>query len=205
MATAYEGFYKCTRPHPMAPGRFVFEHVMIKRDPVGLLRMKMGSPETHVDGWLMPLHGLVYSIGSDPITGTMMFAIFNGVGASRVDVLDGLILIPGGDMGRSPSAMAMICERVADLGPDPEVDEMTFQALTRLNPLAPEGSIPDQLAAHLVRDFGPAQLAAGGDWLLSMSLARTRARGPDYDTPTTAADAADIVEPVKLKVISNTR
>jgi hypothetical protein len=43
--------------------------------------------------------------------------------------------------------------------------------------VAPEGSVPEPLARHLVRDIGPASLAAGGDWLLAMPIARSLSRG----------------------------
>jgi hypothetical protein len=181
-ASAYEGFFRCTRPHPTAPGRFLFEHARVRRDPIGVMRMSMSSLETWVEGWLMPLQGLVYVIASDPVAGTMMFGIFNGVGASKVEVFDGLIVIPGSDLGRAPSAMPMLCERIGDLSGDRDEDDRTFEAMRLANPLAPPGSVPEHIQAHLARDFGPSHLAEGGDWLLSMSLARTLSRGPDYDS-----------------------
>jgi hypothetical protein len=180
---AYEGFFRSTRPHPMAPGRFLHEHGMIRRDPNGLLRLVMGSAETVVEGWMIPLNGLLYSISAQVSTGTLLFGIFNGLGASRVDVFDGLTLIPGFDQGRSPMATAMICERVGQLSGDRAADDARFAELASQNPLAPEGSVPEHIQKHLVRDFGPAELALGGDWLLSMSLARTLSRGPEYETP----------------------
>jgi transcriptional regulator with XRE-family HTH domain len=195
--SAYVGIFRCTRPHPMAAGRFLIEHALIQSDPVGVLHMTMGSPETRVGGWLMPLQGLVYSIASDPTTGTMLFAIFNGVGASRVDVLDGLILIPGADMGRAPTATAMMCERVADLTGDGEADLAAFETLCRTNPLAPVGAISERLQSHLTGDFGPGQLASGGEWLLNMSLKRSLARGPDYDVSAISGS------PPKLQIVSN--
>lgn len=190
---AYEGFFKSTRPHPMDEGRFIFEHGLIRRDASGLLRMWMGSPETLVNGWLMPLGGLVYSIASDAKTGTMMFGIFNGVSASRVDVFDGLTLIPASDMGRSPTATGILCERIGVLSDDQAADDRRFAELRRLNPLAPEGAVPEHIARHLTRDIGPIQMALGGDWLLKMTLARSLSRGPDYD----AASLGD-VEPAAV-------
>src|SRR6185437_2508307 len=114
-------------------------------------------------------------------SGTLVFGIFNGVGASRIDVFDGLILIPGFDMGRSPTSTAMICERVGDLTGDPAADDARWNELARLSPIAPEGSISQEIKDHLARDFGPSQVALGGDWLLNMSLARTMTRGPIYE------------------------
>jgi hypothetical protein len=153
----FEGFFRSTRPHPRMPGRFLHEHIMIRRDPVGLLRLAMGSAKNLVDGWVIPLHGHCYCIG--------------------------LVLIPGADQGYSPTATAMLCERVGELSGDREADDKRFAELASQNPLAPEGSIPENIRKHLARDFGPEQLARGGDWLLTMSLARTMTRGPDFETP----------------------
>lgn len=179
---AYEGFFRSTRPHPMAAGRYLHEHGMIRRDAIGLLRLRMGSAETIVDGWMIPLHGLVYSIATDINSGTLLFGIFNGSGSSRIDAFDGLTLLPASDMGRSPMATAMLCERVGDLSGDRDADDRRFAELASQNPLAPDGSVPQHVQAHLVRDFGPLQQALGGDWLLSLPLSRTMTRGPDYES-----------------------
>jgi hypothetical protein len=178
---AYEGFFRSTRPHPRSTGRYLHEYGMIRRDENGLLRLRMGSAETVVDGWMIPLHGQLYSICADVNTGSLLFGLFNGLGASRVDVFDGLTLIPGFDQGRSPMATAMLCERVGQLSGDREADDRRFAELAAQNPLAPEGSVPEHIQKHLVRDFGPAALALGGDWLLNMSLAHTMSRGPEYE------------------------
>ena len=179
---AYEGFFRSTRPHPMAHGRHVHEWGMIRRDDIGLLRLSMGNADTVVDGWMMPMNNnLLFSIAADVISGTLMFGIFNGVGASRVDVFDGLVLIPAGDMGRAPMATAMLSERLGELSGDREADDRHFAELVAQNPLAPEGSIPEPIQKHLARDIGPAEFARGGDWLLSMTLGRTMSRGRDWE------------------------
>jgi transcriptional regulator with XRE-family HTH domain len=179
---AYEGFFRATRPHPMAPNRYLHEYGMIRHDETGLLRLIMGSAETIVEGWMIPLNSQLYSICAQASTGTLLFAIFNGLGSSRVDVFDGLTLMPGFDMGRSPTSTAMLCERVGDLSDDRAADDARFAELASQNPLAPEGSVPEHIQKHLVRDFGPSALALGGEWLLNMSLARTMTRGPEYET-----------------------
>jgi transcriptional regulator with XRE-family HTH domain len=184
---AYEGFFRSTRPHPRAVGRYLHEWGMIRREEIGLLRLSLGSAETEVDGWIIPLHGLLYSVATETRSATMMFGIFNGISASRVDVFDGLTLMPAHDMGRSPLATPILCERVGSLSGDRGADDAHYAALASQNPLAPEGSIPAAIQAHLARDIGPEQAAKGGDWLLSMSLLRTMARGPDYDTPSPVA------------------
>ncbi|WP_309604108.1 helix-turn-helix transcriptional regulator [Phenylobacterium sp.] len=181
---AYEGFFRSTRAHPAMPGRFVHDHGMIRRDEIGLLRLSMGTGGTEVSGWMLPLHNQLFSIACDVTSGVLLFGIFNGVGTARVDVFDGLTLTPSLDAGRTPTAMAMICERVADLSGDPAIDNAKYAELITLNPLAPEGSIPEPIRRHLDRDFGPSELAAGRDWLLSMPLGRSLSRGPIFEAPT---------------------
>jgi transcriptional regulator with XRE-family HTH domain len=180
---AYEGFFRSTRPHPRDPDGYLFEWNMVRRDEAGLLRLKMGSAEAKVSGWVIPLQQLVYVLAADANNGAMMFGIFNGSGASRVDVFDGLIVLPANDKGRSPLAAAMLCERVGDLSGDPAADDRRFEELASQSPIAPPGAVPDAIKAHLVRDFGPSQLEKGGDWLLTLSLMRTLARGPFDEQP----------------------
>ena len=179
---SYEGFFRSTRPAPTAPGRFIHEQGMIRRDPIGLLKLTMGSAGTVVEGWMIPLHGQLYSIATEMNSGTLLFGIFNGLGATKVDVFDGLTLLPGADKGRSPTATAILCERIGDLSGDPETDDRHCHELMAINPLAPEGSVPERIRNHLVRDIGPAQLALGGDWLLNALLSRSMSSGPDFDT-----------------------
>ena len=90
------------------------------------------------------------------------------------------------DAGRTPTATAMIFERVADLTNDPDADDQLFVQLAAGSPLAPEGSIPEAIRQHLTRDIGPVQAALGGDLLLRMPVSRSIARGPIYERLTTA-------------------
>jgi transcriptional regulator with XRE-family HTH domain len=184
---AYEGFFRSTRPHPRVRGQYLHEWEMVRRDPNGLLRLRMGSAEAKVSGWLVPLQGLVYIVATESNSGTMMFGILNGVGASRVEIFDGLVLLPANDMGRSPMATAMLCERIGNLSDDGDADDRRFESLASQNPLAPAGSIPPHIEAHLVRDFGPEQLARGGDLFLTLSLLHTMARGPYDEKPSPPA------------------
>jgi hypothetical protein len=69
---------------------------------------------------------------------------------------------------------------VRDLSDDPAADDAYFEDLTKLNPLAPEGSIAEDLRAHLLRNFGPLAAENGGEMLLQSPLTRSRARGPGY-------------------------
>jgi hypothetical protein len=184
-ASAYEGFFRSTRPYVLMPGRFVHDHGMIRLDPAsGLLSLKIGSGGTIAEGWMLPLHNQLFAIAADAASGAVLFGVFNGVAAPKVEVVDGLVLAPAMDPGRTPTAYAMMFERVGELSGDPAADDATFQRLASRDPLAPEGSIPDELARHLLRDIGPAQAALGGDLLLRLPIARSLARGAAYREPT---------------------
>ena len=175
--SAYESIFRSTRASQSHPGRYIHDHGMIRRDEIGLLRLTMGSGGTVVEGWMLPLHNQLFSIAADTTSGVLLFGIFNGVGTAKVDVFDGLSLTPGLDAGRTPTAMVMLCERVCDLSDDREADDRRLAELLSVSPLAPEGSIPEHVQKHLVRDVGPMQLALGGDWLVDLPLSRSMARG----------------------------
>ena len=175
--SAYEGIFRSTRASPSNPGAFLHDHGMIRRDEIGLLRLTMGTAGTVVEGWMLPLHNQLYSIAADVTSGVLLFGIFNGLGTVKVDVFDGLTLTPSLDAGRTPTAMAMICERIQDLSDDREADDRRLAELVAQNPMAPEGSVPEHIQKHLARDIGPAQLPFGGDWLLNMPVSRSLARG----------------------------
>jgi hypothetical protein len=180
---AYEGIFRSTRPYVLAPGHFVHDHGMIRADDTGLLRLRIGVAGTRADGWVLPFGNQLFIICVDVTSGALLFGIFNGVSGPRADVVDGLCLTPAQDAGRTPTAHAMVFERVRDLSDDPAADDAYFEDLTKGNPLAPEGSISDELRRHLLRDFGPLEAAKGGEMLLQSPLGRSRARGPGYGAP----------------------
>lgn len=180
---AYEGIFRSTRPYVMAPGRFVHDHGLIRMGEDGLLRLRIGVGGTTVEGWMLPFGNQLFAITVDVTSGALLFGIFNGVSGPRAEVVDGLCLTPAQDAGRTPTAHAMVFERVRDLSDDPDADDRYFAELTNRNPVAPEGSIPEDLRRHLLADFGPLQAAQGGDMLLRAPLSRTLARGSGYSEP----------------------
>lgn len=177
---AYEGFYRSTRPYVLSPGHFVHDHSMVRLDEHGLLTLRMGTAGTVVEGWILPLHNQLFVVAADVTSGALLFGILHGVASARAQVLDGLTLAPSLDPGRTPTAYAIMFERIGDLSGDLQADEARFAELAAKDPLAPEGSISDELRAHLLRDVGPAARALGGDLLLSMPLSRSMTRGPAY-------------------------
>ncbi len=64
------------------------------------------------------------------------------------------------------------------LSGDAAADDARFEASIAANPLAPEGSIPDQIRDHLFRDIGPTAFAQGGEALMTMAFTRSLSRGP---------------------------
>ena len=177
-ASAYEGFFRTTRPVALAPNQFLHDHGIVRRDASGLLTFRMGIAGTELEGWLIPMHQHVFSISCQPLTGAMVFGIFNGVLQRRVEVLDGISLSQAPDAGRTITAAPAILHHIGPLSGDVEADEAHYQALIRLPPLAPEGSVPPEIRDHLLRDIGPKEAALGGELLMTMALARSMSRGP---------------------------
>jgi hypothetical protein len=177
---AYEGFFRSTRPFVQNPGHYLHDHGMLRMDAQGLLALKMGTGGQVVEGWMLPMQNQLFVIASDLTSGALIFGIFNGVPAAKAQVVDGLILGAALDPGRTPTASVMMFERIGDLSGDPQADDARFAQLAASNPMAPDGSIPPALQAHLAPDVGPKELALGGDWLLRMPLARSLARAPDF-------------------------
>jgi len=173
---AYEGFFRTTRPGRSGPDEFVHDHVMVRRDAEGVLRLRMGNNGVSMGGVLIPWHGQIYMIFEDAIGGTMLFAVFNGLGAAKIEVFDGLALVPGFDLTHTFALMAAICERVGDLSGDEAADDRRFQALIETRHEAEPGSIPEAVQRHLIREVGPAQLAMGGELLPTMPLSRSMTR-----------------------------
>lgn len=173
---AYEGFFRTTRPGRSGPGEFVHDHVMVRRDGEGVLRLKMGNNGASIGGVLIPWHSQIYMIFEDAIGGTMLFAVFNGLGAAKIEAFDGLALVPGFDLTHTFALMAAICERVGDLSGDTDADDRRFQALIETRHEAEPGSIPEAVQRHLIREVGPAQAVLGGELLPTMPLSRSLTR-----------------------------
>jgi hypothetical protein len=173
---AYEGFFRSTRPSGSTPGAFLHDHGLIRRDASGLMSLRMRSGGVAVEGWMLPLHGQLFCIAAELTSGSLVFGIFNGVPGVRAQVIEGLVLNAIMDVGRTPTASAIAFERIGDLSGDEEADNRRLDELDA--GVQVPGGVDESLAAFLVRDFGPAQLAAGGDWLLNAPKSRSISRGP---------------------------
>jgi transcriptional regulator with XRE-family HTH domain len=181
LGATYEGFFRSTRPHGSVPGVFLHDHMMVRRGADGLMRFDLRCDIVRVEGWVLPQRNQLIVIGAEDASGSPAFGIFNGVVSQRADVIDGLLLACALDAPRTPTACAVVFERVGELSGDAAADEARIDELGRSDPLATATSAPAALTAHLVPDIGPAQLALGGDWLLRLPLARSLARGRGID------------------------
>ena len=173
----YEGIFRTTRPYAQYPGRFMHDAILIRRGDEGDLRFLLINSGVRVEGVVLLQQSQLFIISADYTSGAYAFGILNGVNTVQAGVLDGLLMWCSLDSLRTPTASAILVERVADLTGDEATDSAAFAELCAADPLAPEGSLSAELVNHLTRDIGPSQLAVGGDWLLKLPLARSWARG----------------------------
>lgn len=174
---AYEGIWRSTRPSSDLPGRFLHDHLMIRRADTGMLSFRTGVEGVSYEGWALLLQHQLFSIAADRAHGTLLFSIFNGVARQKAEVLDGVTLACLRDAGGSPAASTCLLERIADLTGDVAEDDRRYAAFITAqgSPLAPEGSVPEAVVAHLTREADPASMGLGG--LLRMYFGQSMARG----------------------------
>ncbi|HLY81101.1 MAG TPA: helix-turn-helix domain-containing protein [Caulobacteraceae bacterium] len=176
-APCYEGVFRTTRPYAQYPGRFMHDAILIRRGDEGDLRFTLVNSGVKVEGVVLLQHSQLFIISADFTSGAYAFGILNGVNTVQAGVLDGLLMWCSLDSLRTPTASAILVERVADLTGDDAIDSAAFAKLCAADPLAAEGSLSPELIHHLTRDIGPSQIPLGGDWLLKLPLARSWARG----------------------------
>jgi len=175
---AYEGLWRSTRPYPGYPGSYVHDHCLVRLGPEGLLRLTMESGGVRVEGWVLPLNGQLYVIGSEFTSGAMAFGLLHGVNSLDAEVLDGLLLVPSLDIGRTPSATGVVFERVRPLGDDAQNDEAWLQEASQGLSVASSESVPEDLRRHLAHNQRAAPGTPVGDGVLRAPLERTLSRGP---------------------------
>ena len=175
--TAYEGFFRSTRPYAQRPGHFIHDQIMIRRDANGLLRMSQRTAGVSVEGWVLLLDSKLFVIGTELTTNSLAFAILNGVSTVQAGLIDGVVLACALDPGRTPTATRAIFERVGELDGDPETDAATLATLAAADPVASPGSLSEEMIRHLAPDIGPEQLSGGGEWLLCLPIVQSLSRG----------------------------
>jgi transcriptional regulator with XRE-family HTH domain len=84
-ASAYEGLFRSTRPYAQVPGSFVHDCVMIRAEPGGDLRFRMLAGGVAVEGWVLLLQNQLFCVGGELTSGSLVFAILNGVSTVRRD------------------------------------------------------------------------------------------------------------------------
>jgi hypothetical protein len=174
---AYEGIFRSTRPYAQHPGLFVHDACMIRPGAEGHLEYQMSAAGVVVSGRVMLLQNQLFCFGGELTSGSFAFAILNGVSTVQAGALDGLLLYCALDPGRTPTATAAIYERVANLTGQRDEDDARFTAVGAGPSVSTADAVPPAIRDHLVRNIGPDQLPAGGDWLLQAPLLRSLARG----------------------------
>jgi transcriptional regulator with XRE-family HTH domain len=174
---SYEGIFKSTRPYAQQPGKFIHDHILLRRRPNGLMGYDMMTGGVSVEGWVMLLQNQLFCIGCELTSGSMAFAIFNGVNTINSGRLDGIILSCALDPSRTPTATPVVVDRVANVTDDEEADLALLAKLATPDPVALASSIDPTIVAHLLPDSGPAAQALGGDLLLRMPIIRSLSRG----------------------------
>jgi transcriptional regulator with XRE-family HTH domain len=175
--SAYEGFFRSTRPYAQYPGKFIHDHLLIRRRENGLVGYDMMTGGVSVEGWVLLLQNQLFCIGCELTSGSMAFAIFNGVSTLQAGRLDGIILSCALDTSRTPTATAVVVDRIGDITDDEVADRARLTELASHEPVARDGSLDPDLVVHLLRNSGPEAWARGGDLLLRMPLIRSLSRG----------------------------
>ena len=178
---AYEGFWRSTRPSNDMPGRFIHDRIFVRKGGHGLLTFKFGVADMRFEGVGFPIQTQLFGLCADPHTGIFLFVILNGVIRDRADVLDGLSLTLHSSGGGAPVAAGLLLERAGLLSGDARADDERHEEMSKRHPLAPEGSVSENLAQRLNRDVAPQALIAAGQYMLTMPFATSLSRGPALD------------------------
>jgi len=153
---AYEGLWQSTRASSDLPGRYLCDIVEIRSGPEDGIRFRSGIEGVRYEGVALLLQHQLFYIGADAEQGTVIFGIFSGVARQRAQVIEGLSLGTLRDAGGSPMASACVMTRIGDLSDDVEEDDRRFEAaVSSLTPLAPEGSVPQDVQDRLARTHTP--------------------------------------------------
>lgn len=175
--TAYEGFWRTSRPSVLMQGKVFHDYGMFRVGNFGLLEVTMGGAGLTFKGWALPLEGNLFVMLDGMVGFTPLFLIFKGVSLPKVTNLDGIVLLAALDAARTPAAMPILLERVGDLSGDKDEDDRKCMEIGLNDPFADEAHIADEVRAHLFRDIGPTAAAQGGEMFLTVSAASKMLRG----------------------------
>jgi len=176
-ASAYEGFYRSTRPYAAQPGAFIEDNILVRMAADGILRFRMVTGSVLVEGWLLPVHTQLYVIGTEFGSGGLVFAILHGVNTLKAEVLDGITLTSTFDVGRTPAAAAVVYQRIDDLSDDPKTDDERLAAMGARNPVVAASTVPENLRHHLARRVSGEDSALLVSGVLRLPLVASLSRG----------------------------
>lgn len=172
---AYEGIFRNTRPFSDLPGKFLFEYAMTRLEPDGLYTWSRSLGNISVISRFIALHSQIFIAGKEVTTGLPVFGIVNGSNGGKVVRYEGILLYAAHDGLHTPFATPFISERVADLTGDRAADEERFAAFAKQAAIAPDGAVPPDVRAHLLKDVGPSAFAMGGELMMMMPPGRSMA------------------------------
>lgn len=173
---SYEGFWRTTRPSSIEPGRFVREHVLIQQID-GLLHVRWATSAYEWSGWALLLHNQLYVMIGDIKDHSLVFLLLEGVNTQHAVELDGLMMGAAADRAKTPTAGRVLFERTGVVCGDAEANARAFEAGLQTPFVFEAAEIAEDVRAQLVRDFGPAAFADGGQLLLQVPFMLNRSRG----------------------------
>src|SRR4051812_867055 len=121
--SAYEGFWRSTRPSVLMAGRFFHDCGIFRREADGLIYARMGGSGLMFEGYLLPVEGQLFAIMHDTVGQTPIFLTMNGTPLPKADALDGLVMAASLNPSRTPAAHPIIFERIGDLTGDRAADD----------------------------------------------------------------------------------
>ncbi|WP_374390374.1 hypothetical protein [Sandaracinobacter sp.] len=165
---AYEGIFRNTRPFSDVPGKFLYDYCLTRMEPEGLITWTRCIGSVAVIAHYLTLHSQIFISGREVSTGLPVFGIVNGSNGGKVTRYEGIMLYSAHDALHTPFATPFISERLADLTQDRAADEARFAEFAQHAGLAPDGAVPPDVRAHLLKDIGPAAFAMGGELMMRM-------------------------------------
>ena len=172
--SAYEGFWRTSRPSLLMPHLIFQDHGMIRTNANGLLEVRMGGAGLYFPGWMMLAEGNLFTIIHNSTGQTPLFLIFRGVPLPRAEVMEGILLMAALNAARTPAAVPILLERIGDLSGNREEDDAVCDEMITRQPTVSIDEIPDANRAYLLRDVGPGAAINGGDLFLQTGGTLTR-------------------------------
>ncbi len=179
--SAYEGFWRTSRPSILIPDRIFHEYGMIRRNRKGIIEVLMRGAGLEFSGQLVPSGSNVFVFLYDRTGRTPMTVLFKGVSLPKAMALEGILLLAALDSNRTPAAVPLVIERVADLTGDHDADDAIFARMAVELPSPLDAIAEDRLKERLFRNVGPNAAICGGEMFLTIMPSDTLSRGSAED------------------------